>query len=168
MKKILGTLFLLGMALIPARSDAASLCVGATSYCQLDINLKSGDFGIGSGPFGTVTLQLISNTIKITVDLMDSPELHLIAAGTHVSFGGNVNNDFGAVGTVTLGSFSNAAYTQGSDLSQPGYGTFVWAVDSTCGNGGGCGVNTLSFVATRVGGFTNVNQLAGANASNII
>lgn len=169
MKKLIGALFLLGVALLPGRADAASLCL-STTYCQLDINVKSGDFGIGTAPFGTVTLELITNTIKFTIDLKDNPEIHLIDAGSHISFGGNVNNTVnGAVGAVTLGTFSNAAYAQETtDLTQPSYGTFAYAVGSSCGNGGGCGVNVLTFVATRVGGFTDVNQLIALNGSNII
>lgn len=141
-------------ALLCASTAMFGAVCANTTNCTF--NLNSTEVGaFGSGPYGTVNLELITNTIKITVDLADG--FKLIDTGSHEAF--SFNNNLG--GSVTMASFSNAAYAQiaGSPGTNSPFSTFMHGVSSTCTNGSGCGVNVLSFVVSRTGGFTNVNEL---------
>ena len=151
-KKVLGLVAVLAVvALAPAAN--ASVCASTTD-CTFTFNTTSvGAFG--AGPYGTVRLQLSGTFINFTVDLADG--FHLIDTGAHEAFA--FDNTFSPA-TVTMTLFSDAAYSQGAGNStNPPFSTFEDNVVSTCTNGGGCGVNVLTFQVSRVGGFTDVNQL---------
>ena len=173
MKKFVGSLLLIGAALLSGRADAAAICA-STVTCTFQINQASSGTGLpGFGNFGSVTATLNGlNQIVFVVDLIDSPLLKLIDTGSHEAFSFNKNDTLGlsAVGTVSLVSGTpdwGYAITN-SPGDNPPYGSFEAAVTSTCTNGGGCGPNVVTFVISRSGGFSNVNQLIEANASGII
>lgn len=176
MKKFIGALFLLGVALLPGRADASSICASTTN-CSFTIDTAS--IAAGSAPYGNVSLSLIGSTVHFVVDLNglgNDPGLRLIDTGSHNAFTFNFN---GISGPVTVSNFQTTlgtsnpltlislnTYSSGLTYSDKGgagsnspYGSFSWAITSNCTNGGGCGVNYLSFDVTRSGGFTDVNQL---------
>lgn len=178
MKKFLGTLFLLAVALFPSRSDASTLC-GLATTCSFTLN-SPGTIG-SAGPFGLITLDLLANyqnsgdnAIKFTIDLNDTPApVFLVNTGNasnHAPFAFNYSGS----GTVTLSSFSNTNFSQaGGPQSQSPFGTFNTAVNFNCQGGGSCGAassNLLTFVATTTsaGGFANLGEvinLSGAQAA---
>jgi len=169
LKKFIGSLFLLTLALFPSRSDASTLCSLATT-CSFTLN-SPGTIG-SPGPFGLITLDLMGNyqnsgntAIKFTINLNDTPApVFLVNTGNdgnHAPFGFN----YSGAGTVTLGSFSNTNFSQaGSAQDQSPFGTFNTAVTFNCQGGGSCGAtssNLLTFVAqtTSAGGFTNLGDV---------
>jgi hypothetical protein len=144
-------------------SAKASVCASTT---DCTFNLNSTDVGaFGAGPFGTVELKLNGSAIDFTVDLADGFGFNLIDTGTHEAF--SFNNVIG--GTLALSSFSSSLYADfgAGPGTNPPFSTFTNAVSSTCTNGGGCGVNMLSFVVNRTGGFTDVNQLIGLSTGGV-
>lgn len=132
---------------------SADICVDTTN-CTFTFNVTNGGT---LGDFGTVNLSTSGSDILFTVQL--APGLHLIETGSHQSF------DFNDTGSgVTLGSFSNAQYSQDSPppFHDNGFGTFKDAVTSTAGPGAGTtGVNLLTF---KVIGHTNVNDVVGLSS----
>ncbi len=154
------TFLALAAAVIMVPSANASVCT--TTDCTYTFNTTAvGAFG--AGPYGTVELTLSGSAIDFTIGLATG--FHLIDSGTHEAF---TFND-ALSGAVTMSAFSDSSlYSQESGagpFANPGYGSFSDAVKSTCTNGGGCGDNTLSFSVSRVGGFTDINQLVSSNGT---
>jgi hypothetical protein len=140
--------------------------VANASVCTInDCTYTFNDTGVsqfGAGPFGTVELTLSGSAIDFTIDLATG--FHLIDSGAHEAF----TFDDTLSGAVTISAFSDSIYSQASGagpFGNPGYGSFSDAVKSTCTNGGGCGDNTLTFAVSRVGGFTDINQLVASNGT---
>jgi len=130
---------------------------------SLVANFNSTDVGaFGSPNYGTVQLDLVGSTIKITIDLADGNGFNVIDTGGHHAF--TFNGNLG--GAVTMSSFSDVRYydSLGGGGNSP-FGSFDYAVDSTCTNGGGCGLDSFSFVVSRVGGFSSVGNLVRSNGS---
>jgi hypothetical protein len=171
-KKLVGFIFFLGVFLLPGRADAAISYCNSTTNCSLTFNVSGPDYG--EGPFGAINLVLVGSDINVTVDLAgdQATGFHMIENGSHIAFGLNVNDDtgLGLVGAVTLSSIS-AGYSQVANnnspatIDSPAQGVYNISLTSTCNNGGGCGLNIVSFVASRAGGFVDVNQLIFPNAS---
>lgn len=128
---------------------SAAICAN-TNNCTFNFNDSD---AFGSGLFGTVNLALNSDTINITVDLAD--DYKLIDTGSHESF--TFNDTVG--GVFVLNNFSNANYSAGvgDPGTNPPFSIFEHAV--VYGGGNNNGVNVLSFVVSRTGGFNDVNQL---------
>jgi len=148
MKKVFVLIILLALALAVTPKEAKA---DSITY---DLNYtKVAEFGAPS--YGTVKLELISNTIQFTIDLADGVGFNIIDSGSHHAF--TFNGTLG--GAVTIGSFSDTDFSQGSAGANSPFGAFEYSVDSSCINGSGCGPNSLTFVVSRIGGFTTVNQL---------
>lgn len=161
MKFNLALLTIFTATIVVPRAKATPVCLSTTN-CTFDLNdTNVGAFG--AGPFGTVNLALSGSAITFTIDLADG--FNLIDSGSHEAF--TFNNTLG--GAVTISDFSSALYSQnlgaGPFHNSP-FSDFGDAVTSTCTNGGGCGVNTLSLTVTRTGGFTDVNQLVALSTGN--
>jgi hypothetical protein len=142
-----------------APSAKASVCT--TTDCTYTFN-ATGVSQFGAGPYGTVELTLSGSAIDFSIDLATG--FHLIDNGAHEAF--TFNDTLS--GAVTMSAFSDSIYSQESGagpFGNPGYGSFSDAVKSTCTNGGGCGDNTLTFAVSRVGGFTDINQLVASNGT---
>ena len=153
------TLLALAAAVIVVPRANASVCT--TTDCTYTFN-DTGVSQFGAGPYGTVELTLNGGVIDFTIDLASG--FHLIDNGAHEAF--TFNDTLS--GAVTISSFSDSIYSQASGagpFGNPGYGSFSDAVKSTCANGGGCGDNTLTFAVSRVGGFTDINQLVSSNGT---
>ena len=148
MKKVLVFMFLLtlALALTPgvARADSLSFDLNSTNVAAF-----------GAPSYGTVTLDLISNTIKITINLADGVGFNIVDTGGHHAF--TFNGTLG--GAVTMSSFSDTDFSQGVAGANSPFGDFEYAVDSSCTNGGGCGPNSMNFIVSRTGGFSTVYQL---------
>lgn len=144
-------------ALLCASTAMFGAVCANTTNCTF--NLNSTEVGaFGSGPYGTVNLELITNTIKITVDLADGFTL-VDNGNAHRAF--TFNDNLGGA-AVTMSSFSSSSYSQASDgdpnKNSP-FGQFTNAV-ARCEPKKDCpAVNVLSFLVSTAGGFTNVNQL---------
>jgi hypothetical protein len=152
---------LVGLALL-VPSARGGVCVSTTDCI---FNLDSTDVSaFGLGPYGTVELKLNGSTIGFTIDLADGFGFNLIDSGTHEAF--SFNNVIG--GALTLNGFSSNLYSDygANPGTNPPFSTFTNAVTSTCTNGSGCGVNTLTFTVSRSGGFTDVNQLIGLSTGS--
>ncbi len=156
------SIFAIAAAGVMVPSAKASVCASTTD-CTFNLNTTAvGAFG--SGPFGTVELKLNGSAIDFTVDLADGFGFNLIDTGTHEAF--SFNNVIG--GTLALSSFSSPLYSDSGagPGSNPPFSTFTNALKSTCTNGGGCGVNVLTFTVSRTLGFTDVNQLIGLSTGS--
>jgi hypothetical protein len=148
--------YLLSLFLVGATTLSAGVCTSTDCTYNLDSTQVP---GFGTGPYGTVELQLISGKIKFTIDLADGFGFNLIDTGTHEAF--SFNNTLGNP-TMTMSNFSSTLYSavSGSPGSNPPFSNFANGVQSTtCTNGGGCGVNKLTFTVATSSGFTDVNQL---------
>ena len=142
-------------------APAANASVCTTTDCTYTFG-ATGVSQFGAGPFGTVELTLNGGVIDFSIDLATG--FHLIDNGAHEAF--TFNDTLS--GAATISAFSDSIYSQESGagpFANPGYGSFSDAVKSTCTNGGGCGDNTLSFAVSRVGGFTDINQLVSSNGT---
>jgi hypothetical protein len=123
---------------------------------SITYNLNSTDVvAFGAPNYGTVTLDLVGITIKFTIDLADGLGFNVVDTGGHSAF--SFNGTLG--GAVTMGSFSDTDFSPGTAGMNSPFGTFEYGVDSSCTNGGGCGPNAFTFVVSRTGGFSTVNQL---------
>jgi len=161
MKRSLTFLALVAAAIM-VPSAKASVCASSTDCI---FNLDNTDVSaFGAGPYGTVELKLNGSAIGFTIDLADGFGFNLIDTGTHEAF--SFNNVIG--GTLTMSSFSSNLYSDfgAGPGTNPPFSTFTHALKSTCTNGSGCGVNTLTFTVNRTGGFTEVNQLIGLSTGS--
>lgn len=137
-----------------APTTNAAVCASITN-CTFNFNSTAVP-QFGAGPYGTVNLALNNTFINITIDLASG--FNLINTGTHQAFTFNTT----LAGGVTLSNFSSSLYSQNTGsgpFPNSPFSDFDAAVKSTCTNGGGCGVNVLTFTVARPGGFTDVNQL---------
>jgi hypothetical protein len=148
MKKIfvLTLMIALAVAVMPKEARADSI--------TYDLNFTN-VAAFGSPNYGTVKLDLVSNTIKFTIDLADGFGFNVVDTGGHSAF--SFNGTLG--GAVTMGTFSDTDFSPGSAGMNSPFGTFEYGVDSTCTNGSGCGPNSFTFIVSRTGGFSTVNQL---------
>jgi hypothetical protein len=147
MKKVFVLTMVVALALAVMPKEAKATTIYA---------LNSTDVGAFGAPnYGTVELELVGNTIKFTIDLADGFGFNVIQTGSHsaFSFNGTVSGPF------TMGSFSDPDFSPGSPGQNSPFGTFEYGVDSSCNNGGGCGPNSFTFIVSRTGGFSSVNQL---------
>jgi hypothetical protein len=151
MKKVfvLTMMVVLALAVMPkeARADSITYDLNSTNVAAF-----------GAPNYGTVKLELdsIFHTIKFTIDLADGIGFNVVDTGGHSAF--SFNGTLG--GAVTMGSFSDPVmFSQGSAGMNSPFGTFEYGVDSTCTNGSGCGPNSFTFVVSRTGGFSTVNEL---------
>lgn len=154
MKRNLALLAVATAALMAPRANAAA-CANTTD-CVFSLN-NTDVVGFGSGPFGTVELKLNSGAVDFIVDLADGFGFNIIDTGSHEGF--SFNNAIG--GTLSMSNFSSPLYSDfgaGPGSNSP-FSSFTNAVQSSCTNGSGCGVNKLTFSVARTGGFTDVNQL---------
>ena len=134
--------------------------------------------GFGAGPYGQVTLDLIGSgtyagKIKISVDVssFSGKTFKIVDTGTHEAF--SFNTILG--GPFTAPTFSMSGFTV-SSLSQvpsspgtnPGFGSFDLAVQSTCTNPGKCtpSVSSFSFYVGHAGGFSSVNDLVDVTSGS--
>ena len=153
--------FLLSVVMAPVLS--AEVCFNTTN-CTLTLD-STEENRFGAGPYGTVNLALVANTIKITVDLADGLGFNLINTGSHKAF--TFNNNLGGA-AVEMSSFNSTLYSPvvGSPGKNSPFGAFMNGVESTCTDGSGCGTNTLVFTVTTNDGFANVNQLIKLSTGN--
>ena len=102
--------------------------------------------GFGAGPYGQVSLDLIGSgiyagKIKITVDVssFSGKTFKVIDTGTHEAFSFNtiLGGPFTSP-TFTMSGFSVSSLSQlaSSPGTNPGFGSFDLAVQSTCTNPG--------------------------------
>jgi hypothetical protein len=126
----------------------------ADAIYTLDLDGCSG----GCGPqtsFGTIDLmQVDSNTVQISLSLLNN-NVNL-TTGSHTGFSFNVQG-----GAITLGTLPTGWVDAGTNVTQPGFGTFTNGVDCSMGNSNnksGCAgsnpwVGTLTFDVSRSTGL---------------
>jgi hypothetical protein len=148
MKKVfvLALMIALAVAVMPkeARADSVTFDLNSTNVAAF-----------GAPNYGTVKLDLVGSTIKFTIDLADGFGFNVVDTGGHSAF--SFNSTLG--GAVTMDTFSDTDFSQGSAGMNSPFGSFEYGVDSSCTNGGGCGPNSFTFIVSRTGGFSTVNQL---------
>jgi hypothetical protein len=148
MKKVVVLIMMIALAVAVTPKEARADTI------TYDLNYtKVAEFG--DPIYGTVKLDLISNKIQFTIDLADGYGFNVIDTGSHHAF--SFNGTLG--GPVTMSNFSDPDFSPGSAGMNSPFGTFEYSVDSTCTNGGGCGPNSFTFLVSRVGGFSSVNEL---------
>jgi hypothetical protein len=148
MKKVfvLTMMVVLALAVMPkeARADSKTYDLNSTNVVAF-----------GAPNYGTVKLDLVGSTIQFTIDLADGFGFNVVDTGSHSAF--SFNGTLG--GAVTMSAFSDSDFSQGSAGMNSPFGTFEYGVDSSCTNGGGCGPNSFTFIVSRTGGFSTVDQL---------
>jgi len=152
-------------------SAQASICADV-NHCTFDFDIHNvGPTTFGSGSYGTVDLLKVGSTIQITIDL--APGFGLIntgfpnGGGTKYAFAFNDNL---AAANFAYGSYNPVTYSGGTTAAGSyqfdGFGDFERAAATTdLPNSGGA--NVVSFIVTRTGGFTSVQNLIGPNSNNI-
>ena len=153
-------------------SANAAICSDANN-CLFTFDVHNvGPTTFGGGPYGTLNLVLNGdNTITATLDLADG--FGLVNTGfpngssTSYSFGFNDNL---AAADFSYGSFNPNTYSGGTTTAGTyqfdGFGDFDRAAANTS-LGNMSGANVLSFIITRTGGFTSVQNLVGANSNGM-
>ena len=139
---------------------------------------KTDVIGFGAGPYGQVTLDLMgggayAGKIKISVDVtsFSGKTFKVIDTGTHEAFSFNtiLGGPFSAP-TYTMSGFSVSSLSQAppSPGTNPGFGSFDLAVQSTCTNPGKCTplVSSFSFYVGHAGGFSSVNDLVDVTSGS--
>lgn len=136
---------------------SAGVCPNIAN-CTFDFN--SSEAFSGSN-FGTVNLALATSQITITIDLADG--FKLIKTGSHEAF--SFNDTVG--GVFTIGSFSDNRYVVDTNppYTNSPFGEFERAITTAVGANDN-GTNVLSFVVSRTGGFSDVNQLVAFSTQN--
>jgi hypothetical protein len=152
-------------------SAKASVCSDANN-CTFTFDVHNvGPTTFGSGPYGTLNLRLVGDTIQATIDLADGFGLVNTGfpngPGTAYGFGFNDNL---AAADFSYGSYNPSTYTGGTMTAGAyqfdGFGDFDRAAANTA-LGNTAGANVVSFIITRVGGFDSVQNLVGLSTGNI-
>jgi hypothetical protein len=157
-------------AVIIVPSAKASVCDATTCTFTFDVH-NSGPTTFGSGPYGTLNLLLVGDTIQATIDLADG--FGLVNTGfpngsaTRYGFAFNDNLD---AADFSYSSYNPSTYNGGTTTAGAyqfdGFGNFDRAAaDTDLGNS--AGANVVSFIITRVGGFNSVQNLVGLSSGNI-
>jgi hypothetical protein len=164
-------LFMGIIAAMVVPSASASICSDAND-CTFNFDIHNmGPTTFGSGPYGTLNLQLEGNTIKATIDLADGFGLINTGfpngPGTSYAFGFNDNL---AAADFSYGTYSPDTYSGGTAAAGAyqfdGFGDFDRAAAHTdMANTGGA--NVVSFTITRTGGFDSVQNLVGQSSKNV-
>jgi hypothetical protein len=158
-------------AVIMVPSASASICSDAND-CTFTFDVHNvGPTTFGAGPYGTLNLQLVGNTIQATIDLADGFGL----INTGFPNGGGTNYGFGFNENLAAADFSYSSYnpntynggtTTAGTYQFDGFGDFDRAAANTdLANTGGA--NMVSFIITRTGGFNSVQNLVGQSSGNI-
>jgi hypothetical protein len=159
-----GAAVVAGASLLMSAPASADLCVSTTN-CTLTFTQGNSSSGFGTGNFGTVNLSLNTATHIVTVTVSVAPSL-LINTG----FPGTIGFADSLGGGLTIGNFSNAAYSGSlsdatNDLHFDGFG-FVNDAAGTTGPSAGSpsAVSLLSFTVSKGNSIIDVEQLlAGSN-----
>jgi hypothetical protein len=152
------SLFLLASmtSLMMVPNLSAATCASTTT-CTLTFD----EGAFGAGTFGTVQLDLVnSNQIQITINM--APNI-IVDTGSHFAVAFNSALAGQSVSVAEFTTASGTTYTQqtpdpGTFSSSP-YGAFDHVLASSCTNPGSCTDQSITFLVTTVGGFTDVNQL---------
>jgi len=107
--------------------------------------------GLGSGPFGTVTVVEDSGTLKVTEQLLNGYFIHDGNNNNHNALAFNLN-----VSGATISSLSSGFQVlTKSPISEPPFGDFAYTIDCTsCAPGTNSTVNTLSFTVSAASALT--------------
>lgn len=128
---------------------------GALSAQADTFVLDNNNFGQGPN-LGTITTTLLGNgTIQVQVNLAAGYVLH--------------SNDavgFNATGTgIMISNISSPFFTAGDGGTFNGFGSFTYSLDGPSTSVARTNnLNSLTFIVSRTGGFTDVNQVGIANA----
>ena len=166
-------MFILGVLVtaMTIPSAQASICADV-NHCTFDFDIHNvGPTTFGSGPYGTVDLLLVGNTIQFTIDL--APGFGLINTGFPAGGGTNYAfafNDNLAAANFAYGSYNPGTYSGGTTAAGTyqfnGFGDFDRAA-ATTDLANTAGANVLTFIVTRTGGFNSVQNLIGLSSNNI-
>ena len=133
-----------------------ALTLGSVLTARADtFVLNNNNFGQGPN-LGTITTTLLgNNTIQVQVNLAAGYVLH--------------SNDavgFNATGTgVTISNISSPFFTAGNGGNFNGFGSFTYSLDGPSTSVARTNnLNSVTFIVSRTGGFTDVNQVGIANA----
>lgn len=155
------------LAMIAAAATAPSVfasdCVSTTD-CTYTFDVhNSGPTTFGSGPYGTLELTLQGSNILVNIDLANG--FGLINSG--FPNGGGTNYAFGFNDNLAAASFSYSGFTPNTysggtttagAYQFDGFGDFDRAA-ATTSLANTAGSNTLSFLITRSGGFTSIQNI---------
>ena len=158
-------------AIMMAPSANAAICSDAND-CTFTFDIHNvGPTTFGSGPYGTVELTLVGSTIQVTIDLADGFGLINTGfpngGGTAYGFGFNDNL---SAANFAYGSYNPNTYNGGTIAAGAyqfdGFGDFDRAAANTS-LANTAGANVVTFIITRTGGFSSVQNLVGANSNGI-
>ena len=148
-----------------APSVFAANCVSTTD-CTYTFDVhNSGPTTFGAGSFGTLELTLQGSNILVNIDLANG--FGLINTGfpngnaTQYAFGFNDNL---AAANFSYSAFTPSTYSSGTTTAASyqfdGFGDFDRSAATTA-LANTAGSNTLSFLISRSGGFTSIQNLVG-------
>lgn len=120
--------------------------VASTAHAQTfyDLTVDHCTGGCGTSPFGTVELQQGTNSVLVTVSLLNGDQF--VNTGLHA-----FTFDVGGAATITG---LTAGFTAGGSAHQDGFGTFPYSIEcgTACGPGASSpGGSTLNFLVTESG-----------------
>lgn len=126
---------------------------------------NTGPTTFGAGPYGTLELTLQGSDILVNIDLADGFGLINTGfpngLGTSYAFGFNDNL---AAASFSYSDFTPNTYSGGTTSAGTyqfdGFGDFDRAA-ATTSLANNAGSNTLSFLITRSGGFTSIQNIVG-------
>jgi hypothetical protein len=165
-----GTFVLAMIAAAIAPNTFASDCVSTTD-CTYTFDVhNTGPTTFGSGPYGTLELTLQGSDILVNIDLANG--FGLInsgfpnGGGTSYAFG--FNDNLSAANFIysnfTPNTYSGGTTTAGT-YQFDGFGDFDRAA-ATTSLGNTSGSNTLSFLITRTGGFSSIQNLVSQSTGS--
>jgi hypothetical protein len=154
---------------------AASLTSTSTLFGLSDVTYvlnqtnDPGNFGSEPGNFGTVRLQLVSSSIKLTVNLANQWTVHQQGFGFNSSFA--IDPTISATG-ITPASVPSAnpafsLYNSGAPMASTnwdGFGNFDYGLMFNGQNKDG--PNNFSFTVSTANGFTDVLELVSNSRGN--
>jgi hypothetical protein len=148
----------------------ASNCVSTTD-CKYTFDVHNvGPTTFGSGPYGTLELTLVGSNILVNIDLANG--FGLITTGFPAGPGTNYSigfNDNLAAANFSYSNFTPNTYNSGTTAAGSyqfdGFGDFDRAAATTA-LGNTSGSNTLSFLITRSGGFTSIQNIVSQSTGN--
>jgi hypothetical protein len=135
--------------------------IGSAGIAKADAFVITNSNFAGNGNFGTITTSLVNvNQIQVNVQLAAGYVLHGQAFGFNIN-GSNVG--------VTIGSITPNFTYVGDSGNMDGFGSFAYIIDGpTTANARTLNTNSLSFIVSRTGGFSSVNDIQFPNASGWI
>lgn len=139
-----------------------ALTVGGALSARADtFVLNNNNFGQGPN-LGTITTTLVGNTIQVQVNLAAGYVLHSNdALGFNVAAGSTGVT----ISNITTPGTNTFSVGNGGNFGS-GFGSFDFSIDGTnTSSARAANASSVTFVVSRTGGFSNVNQLGIANSN---